>query len=646
MSREALMQSELLFRALIEHSTDAIILITPEGTITYASPSTACVTGYTPEELVGVNGFDLIHPDEQGKVIHHLTSLTRHAGESLPLEYCLRHKDGTWRWMEGTATNLLDDPAVGAIVCTYRDITERKQSLACEQKAYTEAEKEVLCLAEREAKARANQLTAIFEAMTDGVAVCDHEGHVKQTNAAFRALFAMGADAEPVQLLPNEWGMWAVPYDLRGRPLFQVLRGEHLSSLQMMDLIGHSRAGQELFLNVRGAPIRDDAGQIVGGIAVYRDVTERHRLEEQLQYAERKLVSLVDSNIVGVMVTDREGRMYEVNDRLVQLLGYSREELLSETMRVGKLLVPSYGEARSRAWKTLISQGASLPEEKEYICKDGGRFPALVVAATINQERSRALVVLLDISDRKAAELRKQEFLGMVNHELRTPLTIIQGMIEIALLHVESLPTTSSIGTDDLHKIETLLQQALRQAEIETRLVAELLDVSRIEMQQFELSLQRCNLISIVQQVVASQQQVASTHRIELVLPSQSVVPVMADADRIEQALTNYLTNAFKYSPADGVVSVHLNVEREMARVSVHDQGPGLTLEQQQRVWDRFYQTGTARRSGVDVGLGLGLYIVRTIVAQHQGQVGVESRPGQGATFWFLLPLTDEPNQA
>jgi signal transduction histidine kinase len=94
------------------------------------------------------------------------------------------------------------------------------------------------------------------------------------------------------------------------------------------------------------------------------------------------------------------------------------------------------------------------------------------------------------------------------------------------------------------------------------------------------------------------------------------------------------------------VVSVHLNIEGEMARVSVHDQGPGLTLEQQQRVWDRFYRTETARHSGADVGLGLGLHIVLSIIAQHQGQVGVESRPGQGATFWFMLPLADEPNQA
>jgi len=487
MAKEALMRSEQLFRALIEHSTDAITLITPDGTITYASPSIAHVTGYAPEELVRMNSFALVHPDDRGNLREQLTNLLGHAEEVLCLEYRVRCKDGTWRWIEGTATNLLDNPQVGAIMCNSRDITKHK-------------------------------------------------------------------------------------------------------------------------------------------------------------YAERKFRPLVESNIVGVMVTDQEGRMYEVNDQLVQLLGYSREELLSGNIGVKGLLVPEYQSARARAWKTLISHGASLPEEKEYVRKDGSIFPALVAAATINQERTRALVMLLDISDRREAERRKQEFLGMVSHELRTPLTAIQGFLELALLCIERLSEASSIGTGDLlSKLEAMLQQAQRQAEIETRLVAELLDVSRMEMQKFEMSLQQCNLTTIVQQVVANQQQVAPTRRIELALPPQALVPVEADADRIEQVLTNYLTNAFRHSLADQVVRVQLSVEGVMARVSVRDKGCGLTLEQQQRVWDRFYQAETARHQGSDGGLGLGLYIVRTIIAQHQGQVGVESRPGQGATFWFMLPLADEP---
>jgi len=234
----------------------------------------------------------------------------------------------------------------------------------------------------------------------------------------------------------------------------------------------------------------------------------------------------------------------------------------------------------------------------------------------------------------------------MVSHELGTPLTAIVGFLELALLCVERLAGASLMGTGELlSTLEAMLRQAQRQAEIETRLVAELLDMSRAETQKFEVSLQPCNLTALVRQVVANQQQIAPTRRIELVLPPQPLVPVVVDADRIEQVLTNYLTNAFKFSSPDQVVLVQLSVEGLMARVAIRDQGPGLTEDQQQHIWDRFYQAKTGRRQGSKGGLGLGLYIVRTIIAQHQGQVGVESSPGQGTTFWFLLPLADEPAQ-
>jgi PAS domain S-box-containing protein len=640
MPGEALMQSKELFRALIEHSNDAITLITSGGTIMYANPSTSHLSGYPLKELEGMNCFALIHPDDQGAVREQLAHLIGHHEETFPLEYRLGCKNGTWRRIEGTATNFLDNPRIGAIVCNSHATTKHK--------LFSDDEQATRALLQ-DAEARANQMTTIFEAMTDGVVVCDANGLIQFTNSAFRTLFSLHSETNPALLPPNEQSVWVIPHleewtlSQDQGPSLRVLREGSLSNQQTIDLICHNRTGQKLFLNVSGTTIYDASGQVTGGVAVYRDVTERHYLEQQLQYAERKFRSLVESNIVAVMVTDQEGRMYEVNNRLVQQLGYSQEELLNGNIRVKDILVSDYQSARTRAWKTLISQGASLPEEKEYIRKNGSHFPALVAAVTINQERNRALVMLLDISDRREAEQRKQEFLGMVSHELRTPLTVIQGFLELMLLYVDRLSEASSIGTGELlNKLEAMLQQALRQAEIETRLVAELLDVSRMEMQKFEMSLQLCNLTTIVQQVVANQQQMAPTRCIELVLPSQEQIPIVADADRIEQVLTNYLTNSFKYSAPGQPVRVQVSVEELMVRVSVSDHGSGLTLEQQQRVWECFYQAENTRQRGFGGGLGLGLYIVRTIIAQHQGQVGVESRPGQGSTFWFMLPLADE----
>ena len=131
---------------------------------------------------------------------------------------------------------------------------------------------------------------------------------------------------------------------------------------------------------------------------------------------------------------------------------------------------------------------------------------------------------------------------------------------------------------------------------------------------------------------------------IQLPAPGRTVsVPVEADAGRIEQVVTNFLTNALKYSPADRPVEVGIAVEEEgeQARVWVRDQGPGLPPEEQEQIWERFHRAqGVEVQTGTGVGLGLGLYISRMIVERHHGQVGVDSVPGQGATFWFTLPLT------
>ncbi len=513
---------------------------------------------------------------------------------------------------------------------------------------------EVVRATSREAQARTAELEAIFEAMIETVIVSDARGEIRYTNPAYRTTLALEEDADPSLLLLDTRFEWLALRDTEGRllpkehmPVMRVLQGERLSGTHTIDLVCRTRKGEDIIHNFSGAPIRDAAGQIVGGVVVSRDVTGQYRLKQQLQYSEHKLRSLVESNIFGVVVVDLDGRMYEFNDRYAQILGYSRDELLAQTFNWLHFVPPEDHEALGQAMATVLSTGAAPPYERGYLRKDGSRVPALVAATLLDQERRLVLAVILDISEQKAAERRKQEFLSMVSHELRTPLTSIMGFIDLALLCSDLLPRPLSPEAEQLlGKMETGLKRAIGQVEVEARLVEELLEVSRLELHQFELSLQRENLVTIVQETVANQQQAARTRHIELVLPPDEVVPVLADAGRIGQALTNYLTNALKYAPIDQPVWVHLEVAGSSARVSVRDQGPGLTAEQQQRVWERFYQVAAPGHHGPDRGLGLGLAIAKTIIEQHQGQVGVESAPGRGSTFWFSLPLADGSNQA
>jgi PAS domain S-box-containing protein len=516
--------------------------------------------------------------------------------------------------------------------------------------ALREREKQANRQAEQEGQARASELTAILEAMIETVIVSDARGEIRYTNPAYRSTLALEEDADPSLLQLDTRFEWLALRDTEGRlvpkeymPVMRVLRGERLSGTHTIDLLCRTRKGEDIIHNFSGAPIRDAAGQIVGGVVVSRDVTGQYRLKQQLQYSEHKLSSLVESNIFGVVVVGLDGRIYEFNDRYAQILGYSRDELSAGTFNWLHVVPPEDHEALGQAMATLLSTGAVPPYERGYLRKDGSRVPALVAATLLDQERRHVLVVILDMSEQKAAERRKQEFLSMVSHELRTPLTSIMGLIDLALMQIDLRPKSLPQEAERLlGQIEKTLKRADGQVEIETRLVEELLEVSRLELHKFELSVQPCNLVTIVQETVANQQ-AARTHRVELVLPPDEVVPVLADAGRIGQVLTNYLTNALKYAPVDQPISVCLEVAGSSARVSVRDQGSGLTPEQQQHVWERFYQVAAPRHRGPDRGLGLGLAIVKAIVEQHQGQVGVQSAPGRGSTFWFTLPIEVSP---
>ena len=236
-----------------------------------------------------------------------------------------------------------------------------------------------------------------------------------------------------------------------------------------------------------------------------------------------------------------------------------------------------------------------------------------------------------------------EELMNAMGLELRTPLVTTRGTLHQArrLLQRTLESPLPDNAIDLLSKLQALLVQAERQISAEMRLAGNLLDASRIEANMFELSVAWYNLVDIVRETVANQQELADQKRFELELPGDDLVAVIVDADHIRQALTNYLTNARKFSPADRPIKVSLQVRDGQAWVSVQDKGAGIAEAEQERIWERFQQ-GQRQPGEVGGGLGLGLYITKAIIQQHRGQVGIESHVGEGTTFWFTLPLAVE----
>jgi len=252
--------------------------------------------------------------------------------------------------------------------------------------------------------------------------------------------------------------------------------------------------------------------------------------------------------------------------------------------------------------------------------------------ARVRREREDAL---LDTT------AQMETFLGVAGHELKNPLASMKLSLQLAVRRVRQLSQREPETAPGLEPVLETVARAERQEHRLDRLVDELLDASRIQAGKLELHLEPADLVAIVCEIVEEQRQLNPQRTLRFECPRELHAPVLADADRIGEVVTNYLTNALKYSPAETSVDVGIEVETQQARVWVRDQGPGLAPEEQERIWKRFYRTeGNEVQSGTGVGLGLGLHISQIIIEQHHGQVGVQSAPGQGSTFWFSLPLT------
>lgn len=261
----------------------------------------------------------------------------------------------------------------------------------------------------------------------------------------------------------------------------------------------------------------------------------------------------------------------------------------------------------------------------------------------LRREQAAAQVAILALAE---ANRRMEAFLGIASHELKTPLTSLQGNVELLARRLSAAQRQgagASTPSGHVGILDTALailercDQSLRRI---ARLVNDMLDDARIQKGRLCLQLEPGDLAVVVQAAVDDQRLLASERTIDLELSAGRPMLVRLDPDRIGQVVTNYLSNALKYSSTEQPVIVRVQVEGGQARVTVRDEGVGVPLAAQAHIWERFYRAeGVSVQSGSGVGLGIGLHICQAIIAAHGGQVGVDSEVGHGSTFWFTLPL-------
>jgi signal transduction histidine kinase/PAS domain-containing protein len=317
---------------------------------------------------------------------------------------------------------------------------------------------------------------------------------------------------------------------------------------------------------------------------------------------------------------------------------YGIRTVLASPMRIGEHLVGilglDYGKEAHEFTRDEIALTRAISKLGAFVLE----------RARLLREREEARANELALRE---ANRRMDEFLSIASHELKTPLTSIRTSIQLLQKRVRSFKEAESRENGgilrNINSFEEMMARADRQAGQLNRLVEDLLDVSRIQTNRLEIYTQPADLATIVRETVQQHALLVPRRTLLLSLEVRAPVLILADADRIAQVLINYLTNALKYSPETEPIEIGLEVQKRRARVWVRDHGLGLPLAEQEHIWERFHRAkGVKVQSGSGVGLGIGLFISRTIIELHHGQVGVQSSPGQGATFWFSLPLAEK----
>ncbi|MFN6530200.1 PAS domain S-box protein [Nostoc sp. ChiSLP03a] len=398
-------------------------------------------------------------------------------------------------------------------------------------------------------------------------------------------------------------------------------------------------------------PLRNLNQTIEGVITVARDITEHKRAEKILRESEARFRRLFESNLIGVAFWNVHGFVIDANDAFLQLAGYTRDEFAILGRINWKELTPvEYQDLDDRAFLEVQTTGVSKIYEKEYIHRNGKRVPIVLGIALLNDSQEHGVAFVLDITERKLAEQEcdrllerektarqqaeiankiKDEFLAVLSHELRTPLNSILGWSKMLRTRKFDEKTTH-------HALETIE----RNAKLQTQLIEDLLDVSRILQGKLNLNICPVSLVMVVEAALETVKLAAQAKSIQIqTLFDANLGQVMGDPNRLQQVVWNLLSNAVKFTPTGGRVEIRLMEAGNQAQIQVSDTGKGISLDFLPYVFDYFRQAdGTSTRTFG--GLGLGLAIVRKVVEMHGGNVQAESLgEGLGATFTVELPL-------
>jgi len=632
--RQQLRESEARYRAIVEDQTELICRFLPDCTLTFVNGSYSRYFDSTPEQLIGQNFLNLIPESDRAIVQQQIAELSTTTPENAVItqEHPVIKPDGEIGWQQWTNRaifnrngELIELQAVG------RDISDRKQRELALQKANERFElaAAVNCLIYdydlgQNTVYRSPELTKIF-------------GYSLQ-------------EAEPT----GEWWYERIHPSQR-EEIQEAKRSLSLgteTSICLEYQVYH-RDGHYIWVQDRAFILRDESGRAVRILGSTIDISDRKLTEAMVQQQLAQIEAIYATAPIGLCFLDRELRFVQMNERLAEINGLPIAEQLGRTIWE---VLPKLAETQQPIFEQVFQTGMPiLNVEVRGVtpAQPGVERHWLVSYYPLTAADGQIIginITVLEITDRKLAEAErdrllaeaqaareaaeqanrdKDEFVAVIAHELRSPINAVGGWIQ--LLRTREF---------DQATINRAYEAIERGTQTQVQLIEDLLDISRIACGKLRLNFAPVNLMLVMQAALSLVRPMADSRQIHLETRLTEIAQVSGDINRLQQIVVNLLTNAIKFTPAGGLVTITLEVIERQARIIVSDTGQGISAEFLPNIFEQFQQA--QKNSGSRGGLGLGLAIVKNLVELHDGTITAESLGlGEGATFMVWLPLLE-----